>query len=203
MKKIDHFVIYGLIDPRDGQLRYIGKSGRGTAWRLVRHLADTGRNYRTNWINSLKKLGLRPTVTIVQEFEDSDILGQAEIHWISYFRAMGAKLTNLTSGGEGSFGLKHSQEAKLKMSQARSGVLASQATKDKMSRTRKGTVHSSETRVKLSRAMGVRPFVDQNGNRYETIKGAARQLDLWPGSIRNCLKGRCPGTGGYTFKWAE
>lgn len=51
-------------------------------------------------------MGLRPQVVVIQEFDTPDILSQAEMHWISYFRKSGHPLTNLTDGGEGSSGHK-------------------------------------------------------------------------------------------------
>ena len=38
---------------------------------------------------------------------------------------------------------------------------------------------------------------------FESIKECARQLNLHPGSISNCLKGSLKSTGGYTFKYIE
>lgn len=129
-------LIYGLTDPRTGALRYVGRSSSG----LRRPRDPHGRRCQ-NWINSLKKLGLLPTIIIIQEFDPTDnvddVLNTWERHWIAYYRSKGANLTNLTDGGErgrkfsseviqhmcatrkGSnnpfFGKQHSDSAKIKM----------------------------------------------------------------------------------------
>lgn len=56
---------------------------------------------------------------------------------------------------------------------------------------------------KMARAHGGRPFVDQHGNRYETINGAARSLGLHAGHVCNVLKGHRKSTGGYVFRYAD
>jgi len=96
------FLIYGLVDPRDGCLRYIGKSSSGLARPMEhRRPSKQGLGYKGRWIRDLYSMGLTFSVVVLQELPDKGILNQAEIHWIAYFRALGCKLTNLTDGGDG------------------------------------------------------------------------------------------------------
>ncbi len=99
--------IYGLVDPIDNQLRYIGKSLNGlkAANRHCTPFELNKRSHKNNWIKSVLKQEYRPVLIIIQEFIESDILSQAEIFWIKYFKAMGCQLTNATLGGEGTPGL--------------------------------------------------------------------------------------------------
>jgi len=97
-------LIYGLVDPRTEALRYVGKTtighGRYRA-HLHRQSLQSG-THKNNWIKSLMATGLAPKWVIIQDFgSDGDILSQAEIFWIAYFRKAGHKLTNLTPGGDG------------------------------------------------------------------------------------------------------
>lgn len=78
---------------------------------------------------------------------------------IKCLRHMGVSLTNVTEGGEGVSGLRHSPEAKAKMSKARKGRTHTQATKTKMAAGRSkannaffGKVHSEETKRRISNA---------------------------------------------------
>ncbi len=118
------FLIYGLVDPRDGQLRYVGKSTSGLE-RPKAHghpsVLRKSQGYKANWLRLLKSMDLSHSIVIIQEFEDSEILPVAEIYWISYFKGMGCRLTNMTDGGEGVSGLKRSKNTKSKMSLSRGG----------------------------------------------------------------------------------
>lgn len=99
--------IYGLHDPRDGALRYVGKATNPTQ-RLRRHLARSRRGERTHkaaWLRSLLALGLEPTVGIVEKTTERK-WQERERFWISHFKAAGAQLTNSTDGGEGGATMK-------------------------------------------------------------------------------------------------
>src|SRR5712675_2161734 len=120
----DRFLIYGLSDPRTGQLRYIGKSCRGL--KRARSHAYPGylsrdRTYCGNWIRSLQAEGKKYNIVVVQILPDSELLAEAESFWIGYFRRLGAPLTNLTNGGEGCSGRKMSAETREKLRLANIG----------------------------------------------------------------------------------
>lgn len=93
--------IYGLIDPRDRLLRYIGKSDAPHE-RLRQHIVESGRevHHRAHWIQALLRLGLMPEVVLLEQVAVED-WEQAERWWIAWFRALGAKLVNDTDGGDG------------------------------------------------------------------------------------------------------
>lgn len=96
--------IYGLVDPITNQLRYVGKTKMKLDARIRKHLNKANLRARTlkiNWIKSLLKQNLKPNIVIIQQFNEPDILNQAEIHWIKYFKDMGCQLTNHTKGGDG------------------------------------------------------------------------------------------------------
>ena len=61
-------------------------------------------------------------------------------------------LTNMTFGGEGTSGRKHSEEAKRKISESEKGKKISEETKRKLSEAHKGRQFSEETKRKLSEA---------------------------------------------------
>ncbi|MGW6424690.1 GIY-YIG nuclease family protein [Nocardia sp. NPDC055053] len=94
----DAWFIYALMDPRDGCIRYIGKSVN-VEQRVKAHLRETGSTKKIRWIQSLKRASLTPEIILLAEgFGDWE---SAEIEWIAYFRNLGHDLTNATRGGEG------------------------------------------------------------------------------------------------------
>jgi len=148
-------IIYVLIDPRNGEFRYIGLSSKGMA-RPKKHTIDVQYEdtHKAHWIRKLQKLGLKYKIGILETFEHSDQLPAAEIKWISCYRGMGAGLTNLTDGGDGL--LNPSEEVRAKISEAAKNI--SPETRDKMreaaigNQRNLGNPHTLETRKKLSEA---------------------------------------------------
>lgn len=121
------YIIYGLIDPRTEEIRYIGKSTSGLS-RPKSHLNPSKynkeNNYKANWIKGLAALGLQPTIIIIKMVETAEELCQLEIDIIADYKSKGARLTNLTNGGEGALGRINSDETKEKMAKARADFLA-------------------------------------------------------------------------------
>lgn len=97
---------------------------------------------------------------IVQEYECEKDAFEAEIFFIAFFGRIDLKtgcLRNMTDGGDGPSGYKHTAEAKSKISKTHSGVTLSSERKKKMSATRKQWwIENPEERKKRSEAkMGV------------------------------------------------
>lgn len=113
-------IIYGLIDPRTNQLRYIGKTVSSLKKRLQQHVNDARRGRvsirRFHWINSLSHAGIMPEIFELETTTD-DWQG-AEQFWIGYFRFIGAALVNATAGGDGLQNFTHSSETRRKQSDA-------------------------------------------------------------------------------------
>lgn len=92
--------IYGLVDPRTFQVRYIGKSVRPEE-RLKRHLREasyTADTPKLNWLRELASHGLQPILHTL-ETVSIDEWEHAEKEWIAHYRACGAELTNVADGG--------------------------------------------------------------------------------------------------------
>jgi group I intron endonuclease len=89
--------IYGLIDPRNDQVRYVGKSNNPQV-RLLRHIKDAkagGTCHRLSWIRGLLNLNLLPLLTVLEEV-DVSVWGEREEYWIGKFD----NLTNMIDGGK-------------------------------------------------------------------------------------------------------
>lgn len=109
-------IIYGLADPRDGQLRYVGKTVWTLERRLGRHLSASsrGKNRKDRWIARLIAKDLRPEIFEIEVVDGSWV--EAERFWIAYFRSIGADLMNHTSGGEGEPGFRVAEDVKRRIS---------------------------------------------------------------------------------------
>lgn len=114
--------VYVLRDPRNLDIRYVGVTHR-LKTRLFDHIQQARRKdptYRSNWIRSLLAGGLRPLVEIVEQ-GFGEAWKEAERTWIRHYRNTGARLTNLTDGGEGTPGVVRSEEYRKKISLRQKG----------------------------------------------------------------------------------
>ena len=134
--------IYTLTDPRDGRVRYVGKTNNKET-RLANHIsnAKTIKHNRhvCNWIKELLALGLKPVFKVIEECVDN--WAEREVSWIAHYKAIGCKLTNNSIGGEsGALGVTHTEEYKENLSKIMKGNTRA-----------KGAIKSLEHRAKLSK----------------------------------------------------
>jgi hypothetical protein len=141
-------IIYALVDPRSGEIRYIGWTVQKPEKRLLGHLNDHSRNHRTNWLNSLKSIGDRPILRQIQRLSASEA-PSSEKYWIRHFREAGCPLVNSTDGGEGSLGVVVSDETRRKLSLAHKGRSFSPEHSRKISESLKGRKFTEEHLAKL------------------------------------------------------
>ena len=109
--------IYTLSDPNTNEIRYVGKSN-DLKYRLKKHINESKnkRTHKEKWINTLINEGLTPIIEILDIVNENE-WSFYETYWISQFKTWGFELTNGTSGGEGSDGIKgktHTKETKEK-----------------------------------------------------------------------------------------
>jgi len=149
-------LIYALTDPRDGVIRYIGKSVDGMN-RPLHHAKESELNHapnthKTRWIRQLKAIGLSYAILIVEELQEASLLNERERWWISLARAWGCQLTNATDGGEGTYGWHPSPETIAKNSAAHKGIRLSQEVRAAIARGHIGLKKSAETKEKIGAA---------------------------------------------------
>lgn len=167
-----------------------------------------------SWVKSLVAQGLKYEVVVLETFITGDTLYEAEQFWISYFRFVGANLTNLADGGPGSFGSKWSTEARKRLSDRLKGRVVTPEQRARISKTLTGRKASEETKKKLrairstpearkrnAEARGARPVIDQHGAVYASIRHAADTLGLFTANIRRVIVGKYRHTGGFVFRY--
>lgn len=141
--------IYGLIDPRTLECRYVGKSIRPKG-RVADHMNDRSKCHRTHWLNELREAGLWPDLLILETVNGAWPWQESERFWIAYGKAQGWPLTNNTSGGDGVPDLPLETRERI-----RKAWLGRKCTPEHVEKTRRaklGTKASAETRAKMSRA---------------------------------------------------
>jgi len=105
------FYTYAHVKP-DGEIFYIGKGKERRAW--------DKRNRNPYWHNIVNKYGYE--VKILADSIDEELALLCEIEAIDIYNRRGFKLCNITIGGDGFCGGKHTEEAKKKMSLQRKGL---------------------------------------------------------------------------------
>jgi len=114
------YLVYGLVDPRTDEIRYVGKSCSGLS-RVKRHIRPydlaNDKTWKGRWLKRLLESGLSPKAVILEEFVSDQFLSDAERYWIAQGRGLAWPLTNLTEGGEGLSGYRVSEDTRQKMSE--------------------------------------------------------------------------------------
>lgn len=145
------FVIYGLFDPRTGEIRYIGKSSSGLRRpERHRHPSELAKDnsHKARWIRVLHKDGLTYGI-IVLEKTNRELLNTDETKWIALARSNQWPLTNLTDGGEG-VGRVFSEDTRKKISLAAKGRRKSESHRAALAEAQRGRKLSAEVRAKMS-----------------------------------------------------
>jgi NUMOD3 motif len=143
--------IYVLIDPRDGEIRYVGWTIQTLAKRLGAHRCAQGRHHRATWIRALKREAHVPIIRLLQEVRASEA-PEAERYWIRFFRLAGCLLVNTTEGGEGTLGWTPTEFTRMKMRSAHLGKKFTPEHRAKLSEALRKRVYTVEMLANMSAA---------------------------------------------------
>lgn len=196
-----HTIIYGLLDPRTRELRYIGKTIQGTTKkRLKNHLSTAHKEHthKARWIKSLLASGERPICIELVRAPGND--NELERVYIRGFITSGAQLTNLSAGGEGG---APSREVIEKMRRA---ALADRSARVATLSKYWGLPHSEETRRLISVKARLRPPATEEtkrkigesskGRRWsegaKALRAAQARENMTPAQRAGLLLGRGP-----------
>lgn len=166
--------IYTLSDPRDGKIRYVGKTN-DLKHRLRGHINEAmiGRNsHKCSWIKALKFQGMEPLIEPIEilHFATDVEIRECESFWINNLRFLGFNLTNLIEGGIGGV-MRHSEESREKFRKSRTGRKMPLETRLKISAAMKGKRRSPESYKKQAEERkGKKLF----GKSLENVRNAMR-----------------------------
>lgn len=169
-------IIYKIENKINGKI-YIGQTIKELEDRISEHLKSEypiGKAFRKYNINSFE-------ISIIDITEIKEILDEKEKYWIKFYDCKVPNGYNLTDGGEGPNGYKHTKEAKLKISKKKKGVPhdVSEETRLKISNANKGRVspmlgkhHSEETKQKISKVHKGKKLSDETKQKISNgLKG--------------------------------
>lgn len=221
------YLIYALIDPRTNEIRYIGKSITGlTRPKYHKYTFLKENTYKANWLKNLYKSGKEYKILVLEYLESKDQLNDKEIFYISMYKSLGAPLTNLTIGGDGTNGKPQTEKQKKATieSNKKRGVTTkqlevfkyynnlrklgiiktSQKNIDRFREYAKNRKYTIEEREKHSLILGGKPFICvETGEKFISRSIAAEKLGLKTEHIYRVLYGKRKSTGGYTFKFED
>ena len=188
--------IYILIDPENQQVRYVGKANN-ISERYKAHLNRARKHqiHKLNWINSLRKKGLKPIIEVIDIVPINDWVFW-ETYWIAQFKAWGFKLINYTNGGDGAtFGNQTSfKKGNIPHNLGKS---FSQEIRNKISSSLKGLKNKPLSPVIQ---------MDLQGNfiaKYNSITEAAIKTNSQISKICSVCKGNRKSTNNFKWKYEQ
>lgn len=195
--------IYVLIDPRNNDIRYVGKTNNITK-RLVKHVCESKistKSHKKAWINQLLKLGLKPIIEVVDVIS-TDEWEFWEQHYISLYKSWGFKLTNLTKGGGGVISnIPPWNKGTKGVMKANETTFKSGNVIGKQTRFKRGEHYSIDTQFKKGQIphniVTVLQY-DAIGNfiqEFDSYATAAKTMNVTAPAIRNAMirKNKCKG----------
>ena len=161
MNEQSKHLVYGLIDPRTNELRYIGKSSRGLKRPKLHRQPKyrIGKTHRRMWLMSMwEDNETVPSVLVLKECQSESEALEQEVILIAFFKQTGIDLTNGTDGGDGISGHKMTEDTRAKMSKSKLGVKFSPEHCSNMGKAKLGKKHTVEAREHMRIAhLGQKP----------------------------------------------
>ena len=202
------FYVYEHLRKTDGSVFYVGKGFGGRA------LRKTNRN--KHWHNIVNKHGFDVRFAVKDVDEELSLL--AEIERIDQLKKLGAKLCNLTNGGEGVLGYVATAETRKKLSEAHIGRKIPKWLSEKYSVLRKGKPKSEECKLKISKSntgkirsqatkdllSGLKSFAVvciETGVEYKNAYVAESQMGISRSGINRVCRGERKTAGGYHWRY--
>jgi len=152
------YALYSSSDPE--HIRYVGRSQFDTPdIRLKTHIQEAKKGetktHKCHWIQHVLSSGHTVEVVLVENNLSWEESATKEMYYISHYKNLGHKLTNLTLGGDGALGMKHTEETRQKMRIGHLGYKHSPEAVENMRRAQAN--RSAEYRKKISDAHKGRP----------------------------------------------
>ena len=184
--------VYTLVDPRNNLPFYVGK---GSGERCNAHVVEAKyyvqrKSLKLNKIRKLMRLGMEPIVVKVEENVSDKQALDLECLLIAEMRDLGFALTNMTDGGDGAKGYKHTEEHKQMMREKFKGRIVTEEHRKKMCKpkseqgrknmalARQTTLYrpSEEHKQKISEALKGKP---NNNKSHKHSDEAKAKMSAW------------------------
>lgn len=182
-------IIYYLKDPRNNEIRYIGKTTeKDFRKRYISHIFEGNnikyRTHKSRWIRGILLSGNNLIMEEVDRISFTTEWEWIECFWIAVFKSWGFNLLNMTDGGEGNQNQQISEESKKIRNNKLRGRKRTPAQCEKLSKAKLGVpnskAHNEATRRSIIKLQG-KPVnqYDLNGNfiqHFECVIDAAIYL---------------------------
>lgn len=198
-------IVYKATNKINGK-SYIGQTQKSLDNRINKHFYSVRHKSNLYFHNALRKYDF--DWMVLEECESKSELDKKECQYIKQYNT-NKNGYNLTTGGEGSFGFKHSEKTKKKMSEKAKlrkpnflGKKHTDKTKKKISESKKGKkIHSEEWKKKRSEKMSGEnnPFYGKKHTKealqkmsklHKNQKWTDEQRETLSKSIKEWWKGR-------------
>lgn len=189
---------------------YIGITNQGSGARYRHHWYESRIGEPSPIHRSMAKYGEDNfTLEIIDFANTYDELKEKEKYWIKQYNSTDKSIGyNLTEGGDGTFGRKHSEDTKEKIRQKALGRKVSEETKKKMSETRLGKCSDKQREHLLKLTVGQSKKIYQYDTdfnligEYNSIKEASKITGIDRNTIGRQLKKEVnPGDWRVKFIW--
>jgi hypothetical protein len=86
--------IYGLIDPRNNELYYVGRTRRDLVERADEHFFESKDTLVSKRNRAILQLGMTPGIVKLAEVAQAEAAFHAELYWIHFWAMQGKRLLN-------------------------------------------------------------------------------------------------------------
>lgn len=222
--------VYRVTNKKNGKI-YIGITIQGFWTRWLHHLYEARSGSQFPIHRAIRKYGEEnfqiESIEVIEE-GDYDDLQNKEIFWIALFDSYNDRNGyNATLGGDGGFGMKHSDETKEKIRQKALGRVVTEEAKLKMSKSHKNRDYDTDEMARRARLgnskrwskegerekasltnAGNRTILkcDKEGNvieEFRSISEAARVIGKSRQSLSKCVTGNAKSAYGFIWKYKE
>lgn len=195
-------IIYKITNIQNDKV-YIGQTVQTLNSRKCEHRNRARQRANYPLYNALNKYGFSSfKMEVIDSAVSQEELDDKEIYYIELYNSMHPKGYNLTKGGAGTIGYKHTEEDKVKMSKLKEGMFKGRENpfygkthtkeqREKWSKERKGKILSEEHKKKISATRKRIPVINMDtGEVFESARHAVRYYGKDPDG----------GTAGYIAK---
>lgn len=213
MRELKIYMLSSSSDPNN--IRYVGKTVEKLSVRLSGHLHDAKHGVRKPLYDWMRNTLFNNETILIQELDYMLIENDynwdwLEQYWICQVKAWGFSLFNISSGGQGSQGFKHSKGAIEKRASKIRGIPRDKETRRKISEGNKGKpkseIHKQHVKESMTEIFGY-PVVQLDKNteeliaEYPSISIAAEVLGKSKANIAKCCRHIPHFNTAYGYKW--